>query len=100
MTAVVALMERRVGSPVAVQVRGVLPPVADMVSETVVPAVGVWLPGLMVPGGERAEERRVGKECRSRGAPYHEKKKRRIVKGGGGAARGPGGGGERTAWGG
>src|SRR5438445_10674590 len=26
------------------------------------------------PGG-RSEERRVGKECRSRWAPYHEKKK-------------------------
>src|SRR5690349_25163052 len=24
----------------------------------------------------RSEERRVGKECRSRGAPYHEKKKK------------------------
>src|SRR5690349_1216048 len=24
----------------------------------------------------RSEERRVGKECRSRGAPYHEKKER------------------------
>src|SRR5256885_11557140 len=31
-------------------------------------------------GGEqadRSEERRVGKECRSRGAPYHLKKKKR-----------------------
>src|SRR5438067_13648816 len=26
--------------------------------------------------GERSEERRVGKECRSRWWPYHEKKKR------------------------
>src|SRR5436190_20795011 len=26
------------------------------------------------PGGGRSEERRVGKECRSRWAPYHEKK--------------------------
>src|SRR5690625_7732670 len=25
---------------------------------------------------DRSEERRVGKECRSRGAPYHEKKQR------------------------
>src|SRR5690348_18474342 len=25
--------------------------------------------------GFRSEERRVGKECRSRGSPYHEKKK-------------------------
>src|SRR5437899_2977794 len=27
---------------------------------------------------ERSEERRVGKECRSRWAPYHEKKKEKI----------------------
>src|SRR5206468_7564799 len=27
------------------------------------------------PGQERSEERRVGKECRSRGSRYHEKKK-------------------------
>src|SRR5688572_33320683 len=27
--------------------------------------------------GGRSEERRVGKECRSRGSPYHEKKKER-----------------------
>src|SRR5947209_19872184 len=27
--------------------------------------------------GSRSEERRVGKECRSGGAPYHEKKKRK-----------------------
>src|SRR5437660_11588226 len=26
----------------------------------------------------RSEERRVGKECRSRWSPYHEKKKRKI----------------------
>src|SRR5689334_24779408 len=35
-------------------------------------------------GGERSEERRVGKECRSRWSPYHEKKKKkakRIVAG-------------------
>src|SRR5438445_11515244 len=28
----------------------------------------------------RSEERRVGKECRSRWSPYHEKKKRETVK--------------------
>src|SRR5205085_7997728 len=28
----------------------------------------------------RSEERRVGKECRSRWAPYHEKKKKRKTK--------------------
>src|SRR2546426_4643387 len=27
--------------------------------------------GLMVAGGGRSEERRVGKECRSRWSPYH-----------------------------
>src|SRR6266511_5814308 len=27
------------------------------------------------PTDARSEERRVGKECRSRGSPYHEKKK-------------------------
>src|SRR6266446_10286947 len=26
---------------------------------------------LALPGGERSEERRVGKECRSRWSPYH-----------------------------
>jgi len=29
------------------------------------------LDGLVIPGGERSEERRVGKECRSRWSPYH-----------------------------
>src|SRR5438094_9660658 len=29
---------------------------------------------------ERSEERRVGKECRSRWSPYHEKKKRKKLK--------------------
>src|SRR2546429_1640539 len=28
--------------------------------------------------GMRSEERRVGKECRSRGSPYHLKKKKRV----------------------
>src|SRR5438094_1507309 len=28
---------------------------------------------------ERSEERRVGKECRSRWSPYHEKKKKEIT---------------------
>src|SRR5262245_66655446 len=30
-----------------------------------------------VPSNRRSEERRVGKECRSRWSPYHEKKKER-----------------------
>src|SRR5690349_24584087 len=29
---------------------------------------------------KRSEERRVGKECRSRWSPYHEKKKKKIEK--------------------
>src|SRR5207248_4905370 len=33
---------------------------------------GTWMP---VSDGARSEERRVGKECRSRWAAYHEKKK-------------------------
>src|SRR5215204_7368573 len=32
-------------------------------------------------GGKRSEERRVGKECRSRWSPYHSKKKMRRVSG-------------------
>src|SRR5205085_12317123 len=35
-------------------------------------------PGMLVPGNlhySRSEERRVGKECRSRGSPHHKKKK-------------------------
>ena len=31
---------------------------------------GVWKPRTK-PGGFRSEERRVGKECRSRWSPYH-----------------------------
>src|SRR5947209_20440209 len=30
--------------------------------------------------GERSEERRVGKECRSRWSPYHEKKQEQKMK--------------------
>src|SRR5438105_15438920 len=33
--------------------------------------------------GRRSEERRVGKECRSRWSPNHLKKERRITEGGG-----------------
>src|SRR5438445_11160150 len=32
-------------------------------------------PRLVGPAFTRSEERRVGKECRSRGRPYHQKKK-------------------------
>src|SRR5688572_33280160 len=34
-----------------------------------------YLPGETAPGTTRSEERRVGKECRSRWSPDHEKKK-------------------------
>src|SRR3712207_8321598 len=37
-------------------------------------ALGVWTHGVVLV--ERSEERRVGKECRSRWSPYHYKKKR------------------------
>src|SRR3990170_3393280 len=30
-----------------------------------------WLVGLLATTGRRSEERRVGKECRSRWSPYH-----------------------------
>src|SRR5256885_6009511 len=33
------------------------------------------------PRSSRSEERRVGKECRSRGAPYHLKKKKKKKRG-------------------
>src|SRR6266496_284820 len=40
-----------------------------------VAAVIAWSPISPWWSWPRSEERRVGKECRSRGAPYHEKKK-------------------------
>src|SRR6266542_6207565 len=48
---------------------------SDLIIGLVMTAVAFWLTGrrlLMM----RSEERRVGKECRSRWSPYHEKKKR------------------------
>src|SRR2546427_6139645 len=38
-----------------------------------VPALAVWAWSFMIrmPGRSRSEERRVGKECRSRWSPYH-----------------------------
>jgi len=46
------------------------PGLADLESRTGVPTLGVlpWLDGLDL---DRSEERRVGKECRSRWSPYH-----------------------------
>src|SRR2546422_11668535 len=34
--------------------------------------------GRILGASERSEERRVGKECRSRWSPYHQKKKKKI----------------------
>src|SRR5690242_11269437 len=36
-------------------------------------SICLWKPSI----GDRSEERRVGKECRSRWSPYHKKKKTR-----------------------
>src|SRR5438552_18816201 len=36
---------------------------------------GLWIS----PREIRSEERRVGKECRSRWVPYHEKKKKKVI---------------------
>ena len=41
------------------------------VKETVVRLVSVCLLGTLILAGVRSEERRVGKECRSRWSPYH-----------------------------
>src|SRR5687767_15869853 len=38
-------------------------------------------PPVVMPRTERSEERRVGKECRSRWSPYHEKKKGKATYG-------------------
>src|ERR1039457_7695239 len=35
-------------------------------------------PNAPPPALRRSEERRVGKECRSRWSPYHEKKKKKL----------------------
>src|SRR5205085_11440513 len=42
-------------------------------------SVSVPLFAAVANGRQRSEERRVGKECRSRWAPYHEKKKLLMV---------------------
>src|SRR3712207_9496465 len=39
----------------------------------------VYLPSSMPEEWGRSEERRVGKECRSRWSPYHYKKNRRSI---------------------
>src|ERR1035438_2308330 len=50
-----------------------------------------------IPGVARSEERRVGKECRSRWSPYHYKKKRRQKKREGNGVREEIGGGDAPA---
>src|SRR2546427_12305074 len=42
-------------------------------------ATATWAPTAAC-AGSRSEERRVGEEGRSRGAPYHLKKKNKVVK--------------------
>src|SRR3989442_15501038 len=42
-------------------------PLGAFAERAVVPARGAW----RMPEGMRSEERRVGKECRSRWSPYH-----------------------------
>src|SRR3712207_9351600 len=36
------------------------------------------VPAALVQAAERSEERRVGKECRSRGSPHHLKKNKQL----------------------
>src|SRR5215218_10748660 len=52
-------------------------------SVAVMPSIG-WAAGAALDDGadaldDRSEERRVGKECRSRWSPYHSKKKKRMM---------------------
>src|SRR2546426_12607367 len=42
--------------------------------------LGVLVAGIPVYGAWRSEERRVGKECRSRWSPYHLKKKKKETR--------------------
>src|SRR5438132_14400955 len=42
--------------------------------------VSGWYTQYLGRAADRSEERRVGKECRSRWSPYHEKKKERKRK--------------------
>ena len=44
--------------------------VADMAARGITPGLAVVLVG-EDPASQRSEERRVGKECRSRWSPYH-----------------------------
>src|SRR3712207_10795 len=53
------------GRPSEVRIGDVLPGWSELAVE----------PGVFHVGGPRSEERRVGKECRSRWSPYHYKKK-------------------------
>src|SRR5256885_16372151 len=90
------LLSRRPGGPETLELDEIPEPVAGSGQVRVaVRACGVNFPDLLIiqdlyqvkpprpfaPGGEisgivdRSEERRVGKECRSRWSPYHLKKK-------------------------
>ena len=44
---------------------------ADFTGKLLVPVLLLVLGKVAVGGEERSEERRVGKECRSRWSPYH-----------------------------
>src|SRR5256885_12829283 len=48
-----------------------LGPVQPQGPQTRAPQAGDWLGVLVAPEALRSEERRVGKECRSRWSPYH-----------------------------
>src|SRR5690606_40603600 len=48
-----------------------------LIVPVVLPFVLEQAPALVGPSAPRSEERRVGKECRSRWSPYREKEKRR-----------------------
>ena len=54
----------------AVALTGSAALILDISSKFLVPGID-WLGSLAVVGQSRSEERRVGKECRSRWSPYH-----------------------------
>src|SRR5690349_24899131 len=53
-------------------------PAAFMRSEAVLAVSWIAPVALLTPRSTRSEERRVGKECRSRWSPYHEKKNMKV----------------------
>src|SRR2546430_4942206 len=44
---------------------------SDLATMTLITCAGEWLPKQRTYENRRSEERRVGKECRSRWSPYH-----------------------------